>query len=276
MRPPWRPHPLRRLIALCREVLERLLMLEIVDRALVVGAQAFSALIPLLIVTASIDPGDGPTFADKLIERLDIEGEGARVVRQTFAAPADGTTVTIFGALLVVFSALAFTRALQRTFELTWGLARRGMKSTGWGLLWLAFLVAYGSLVPVLQDNVDGTARLMLALIGSFGMWLVTPYILLARRLPWRRLVVQALLTAVGMTIASACAALYVPRAITSAADQFGAIGVAFTMLTLLWGAGLVIVVAAALGAAISLRSWPASPGSVTPRSSSSSVAPSS
>jgi membrane protein len=40
-----------------------------------------------------------------------------------------------------------------------------------------------------------------------------------------------------------------VPRAMSQSAQQFGTIGVAFTLLSLLWGAGLVIVVGAALGA---------------------------
>jgi hypothetical protein len=42
-------------------LVKRLLELEIIDRSLVVGAQAFSALIPLFIVLASIGARGGPT-----------------------------------------------------------------------------------------------------------------------------------------------------------------------------------------------------------------------
>lgn len=274
MAAPWRPRPLRRFVALARALLERLLTLEVVDRALVVGAQAFSALVPLVVVLASLDSG-GRSFADRVIRRFGLEGEGADVVRQAFAAPAGGGTVTVLGAALVLFSALAFTRAVQRTFELTWTLERRGMKSTGWGLLWLAIVSAYSWTIPAIQDSFDGTARLVSGLVASFGLWLVTPYVLLARRVPWRRLLLQATLTAIGMTILTAGAALYVPRAISSSADQFGAIGVAFTLLSLLWAAGFVLVVAAALGAMVALPSWPVPAESAAERHSSSSVAPS-
>ena len=79
-------------------------------------------------------------------------------------------------------------------------------------------------------------------------LWLLTPYLLLDGRVPWRRLVPQAGLCAVGVTILGVGCAIYVPRAMSSSAAEFGAIGVAFTLLSVLWAAGFVIVGAAAIG----------------------------
>jgi membrane protein len=70
----------------------------------------------------------------------------------------------------------------------------------------------------------------------------------LGRRLPWRRLVLQASLTAVGLVALGIWSAIYMPRAIESSASAYGAIGVAFAMLTWLWGYGIVLVVAAVYG----------------------------
>jgi membrane protein len=258
----------------CRGILERLLELEIIDRSLVVGAQAFSALIPLLIVLSSFGSRGGRSLADGVIDRFGLSGDGADAVRQTFAVPADDTTITFFGGLVVVYSTLAFTRALQRTFELAWALPRRGMKGTGWGLLWIAFIAAYWTVVPVFDDDLPSPLGTAAALAASFLLWLITPYVLLARRVPWRALVVQAALSAIGMTLLGIGALIYAPRTINSSAAEFGVIGVAFVLLSLLWAAGFVLVTAAAIGSYITLPTWPrVSPGSVTPPSSSTSPA---
>jgi membrane protein len=243
--PPQKP------IAVTRRLLERLLDLEVIDRALVIGAQAFGALIPLLIVFASVGFRSGRSFADDLVHRFELSGRGAATIRETLTSPAEGAGLTVLGVLLVVFSSLSFTRALQRTYERTWGLDRRGLRGTGWGLLWLAVFAVYWTLVPKLDPLFTGHADLIATIIGSFVVWLVTPYLLLARRVPWPRLVPQALLTAIGMTVLGLGAVLYIPHAMSTAATDFGGIGCAFTLLSLLWAGGFVLVTAAALGSYI-------------------------
>lgn len=226
------------------------------------GAQAFSALIPLLIVLASLSSRDGSSFADAIVKRFDLSGDSADAVHTAFAAPASGSTVTIAGVLLVVFSALSFSRTLQRVFELTWGLPRRGMRGTLAGLRWLALVVVYFALHPLLGSVFHGLIALVLSLAGAFVLWLLTPYLLLDGRVPWRRLVPQAALCAVGATVLGVGCAIYVPRAMSSSASEFGAIGVAFTLLSVLWAGGFVVVGAAAIG---SLDWRPSSSPDVTP-----------
>ena len=155
---------IRQLVARARRIVERLLAIEIVDKSLVVGAQAFSALIPLLIVLASLSSHDGSSFADAMIERFALSGDSADAVHAAFAAPASGSTVTILGILLVVFSALSFSRTLQRVFELTWGLPRRGMRGTLAGLRWLGLVVIYFALHPLLGGSLHGV-------VGSRSRW---------------------------------------------------------------------------------------------------------
>jgi membrane protein len=220
-----------------------------------------------IIMLALVELPRGPA-------RFDLHGDAATAVHSTFAAPADDSTITVLGGVVVVYSTLAFSRALQRMFEHTWRLPRRGVKGTGWGLLWIGLFALYWALLPTVDDGLPRVPRIVAGLAGGFGLWLLTPYLVLARRGPWRLLVPQAALTAVGMTVLSAGAVLYVPRAIESSATEFGAIGVAFTLLSLLWGAGLVLAIAAGIGAYLAMPTWSrASPGWVTPPSSSTSPA---
>lgn len=116
------------------------------------------------------------------------------------------------------------------------------------GLLWIGFFVAYASLHPVLDELVDATAGVVLSLAGAFLIGLVTPYLLLGRRLPWRRLTLQAWLTAGGLALLGIWSAIYMPSAIESSAAAYGAIGIAFALLTWLWGLAIVLVAAAVYG----------------------------
>jgi membrane protein len=218
-----------------------------IDRSLVLGAQAFGALIPLVIVLQVVEPGT-TSIATDLIERFDLEGEAADTVRQVFAVPEDETTITALSVLVLVVSVLSFTRRLQRLYEATWELGSRGLRGSGWGLAWIGFFALYGSLYPALDGVVDGPASVVLSLAGLFAVGLLTPYLLLGRRLPWRRLLLQAALTAVGLVALGVWSAIYMPRAIESSASAYGAIGVAFALLTWLWGYGIVLVVAAVYG----------------------------
>lgn len=229
-------------------MVDRLMAFEIIDRSLVVGAQAFSALIPVLIVIASWGARDGHSMGASMVRRFGLSGEGAQAVQRAFASPAEGTSLTVAGVALVVVSALSFTRRLQRLFEATWGLDRRGLRATTWGLGWIVLFAFYWSLFPPVNDALHGVLRWVVSLAGTFGFWWATPYVLLARRIPSRRLLLQGVLTAVGMTALTAAAAIYAPRAVTSSAEEFGAIGVAFSLLSLLWAGGFVVVLAAVLG----------------------------
>ncbi len=83
---------------------------------------------------------------------------------------------------------------------------------------------------------------------------MLTPWLLVGRRLPWRKLVFQALLTAWACSpSASPPPSTRRARSAGAAAD-FGVIGVAFSLLTLLFCVMFVFVTAAAVGA--TLAEW--------------------
>jgi len=238
---------LGRAVAFVHRLVDPLLRFNLLDRSLALGAQAFVALIPLMIVLQSTQPEDD-AMADDLIQRFDLEGDAATVVREAFTATDDQTTVTAFSILLLVVSVLSFTRRLQRLYEESWELEARGLRGTGSGLAWLLVFAAYVSLHPALDQLVARRGGIALSLAGAFAVGLFTPYLLLGRRLHWRRLVLQATLTAAGLGALGIWSAVYMPRSIEASASAYGSIGVAFALLTWLWGLGIVLVVAAVYG----------------------------
>jgi membrane protein len=142
----------------------------------------------MLIVLEAVEPGDAG-IADDLITRFDLRGSAAEAVKEAFEVSSEPTSTTTLSALVLIVSVLSFTRRLQRLYEDSWGFEQRGLRGTGWGLVWIAVFAFYASLHPALDALVDNLASIVLSLTGVFLFGLLTPYLLLGRRLPWRRLI---------------------------------------------------------------------------------------
>jgi membrane protein len=226
----------------------RFIELGAFDRSMALAGQAFAALLPLLIVCGTTAPGDD--LANELIDRYRLSGSAADTLRTAVAQPPD-TGISAIGVVLLVISALSFTRALQRLYVNAWRLEKLGVRGNGWGLAWLALFVGFWSLQPVIVGVFDGVVAFTVSIALSTLLWLWTPWLLVARRIAWRRLLPQAFLTTVGLAGVTIAAAIYLPRAFASASEQFGILGVAFTLLSLLFALSFVLVAAAALGATL-------------------------
>jgi membrane protein len=232
----------------------RFLGVQGLDRAMALSAQAFSALIPLLIVYSSVAPKkDGNDFATELIDRFDLTGSAAATVRAAFTSSSTvKNSISLLSLLLVIVSALSFSRGMQRLYEGAYRQPTLGMRNTARGLAWLLLLVIYASVRPLVADIAPGTVpKIVVSLTLGAILWTTTPYLLLGRRLDWHDLVPGALLTVVGMTALSVTSVVWFPRSITVSAEQFGAMGVAFALLSWLFAAGCVLVATATGGAVI-------------------------
>ena len=239
-----------------RDWVARFFAVQAFDRAMSISAYAYTALFPLLIVYASLLPRTGnKSFADVLVERFDLTGPTAQSVQLAFA-PAGHvrSSVTALGAVLLLVSALSFSRGMQRLYEAAYGLPNLGMRNTLRGLLWLAILAVVAVLRPVVTGPFSGWARLAVTLALAIGLWLLTPYLLLGRRVRWGRLVPTSLITAVGMTGVGIWSVLWMPRAFTASAQQFGIAGIGFAIMSWLFAVSVIVVVATAGGAMIADR----------------------
>jgi membrane protein len=255
--------PLRVLLAPAGPVgawLERLVAVQAADRAVAIGAQAFGALIPLLIVYSSVVPVvDSRDFATSFIERMGLKGSAAQTMRDVLIPPTGvASGVTAISFVLVVVSALALARAMQRLYEVSYELPASGFRGTPWHLLWIAMIPVYLTLRPLLSDLAGGWWHIAGSLLLGAGAWLATPYILLGRRLRWPQLIPGAAFTSLGMTALGGASLIYLPHSVSSSARHYGAIGVAFSLLSWLVLAGFVLVGTATAGAVAlkQLEAW--------------------
>jgi membrane protein len=235
--------------------LERLVSVQVVDRGVALGAQAFSAIFPLMIVYGAVVPfAEAHNFAEQLIKRLHLTGAAAQSVRTAVAPPESvAHSVTVLGFVVVLISALSLARALQRLYELSYELPSVGVRGTPWHLLWIALLPIYISLRPLVAEIAGGLWHVVSSLLLGALMWLATPYVLLGRRMHWRRLLPGAVLAATGMTALSIGSLIYLPHSVSSSASRYGTIGVAFALLSWLILTGFVLV-GTATGGAVALE----------------------
>ena len=74
------------------------------------------------------------------------------------------------------------------------------------------------------------------------------PWLLLANRVPVRRLIPGGVVFALAMLVVRPASEAYLPRALEESADQYGSIGVAFTYLASLYVLSFVFLAAAIIG----------------------------
>jgi uncharacterized BrkB/YihY/UPF0761 family membrane protein len=148
----------RRLIEIFRRSFQRFLVLEGFDRSMALAGQAFAALLPLLIVVSAVSPTSGEDAASAIIDRLELKGSSAAVVRQAVAQPdAVRNGFSLLGILILTISALAFTRALQRLFVKAWELDKLGgVRGNVWGLYWPLAFCCFWLLQPLVVGVFDG------------------------------------------------------------------------------------------------------------------------
>lgn len=232
--------------------LSRFLAVQGFDRAVAIGAQAFTALFPLLVIVAALRGSGDESLGEELIELLGLRGDAA-VSAQQALAPISGVedSASAVGGVLLLASVLSLSRAVQRLYEHALGLRPLGLRSTGYGLLWLLTVVIGIVIGDAAYDASEGVVRLAISLSIATVIALLTPYLLLMRRVGWRSLLASALMTAVGVLVFASLSSAWMSQTVEQWASRFGVIGVAFALLSWVTGAAFVLVIGVCGGAVI-------------------------
>jgi hypothetical protein len=149
-----------------RDWLARFLELQGFDRAVALAGQAFTALVPLLIVYGAITSNaSGRVFADQLISvpSASAAPRPRTCGRRSRLRPTSRAASAARGDLLV-FSALSFTRALQRLYQLAWEQPSLGMRAAKWGLIWLVIAVVTMTMRPLVLGGLHRVVRVVLSI----------------------------------------------------------------------------------------------------------------
>jgi len=230
--------------------------LEPFDRAMTLAAQAFTSIVPLVIVALAVLPRpDANRLGDRVADALALPSNTRSALLG--ALPEDTEQAATFGVvslLIVLLSATSFSRALTRMYAKAWSVRGPGWHSP-WR--WIAAVVAIASgtvALEALQLAAEGsTARLAGAMLVTFVvnsvLWIWVPSVLLARAVRWQMLAPGGVLMGAASIALYFASRLYMPPALSYAARTFGELGVAFTAIGWLFAVAFVLIVATVLGA---------------------------
>ncbi|MFE0476332.1 YhjD/YihY/BrkB family envelope integrity protein [Streptomyces sp. NPDC058947] len=232
-------------------LVDRVVSVNIFDSATRIAAQCFLTAVPLLLVVGAYAP---PALRDQVTESVsDVFGLTGQAKAELHAAfqppPEDLKQATgVVGGLMVILSATAVSRAVQRLCRRAWQLPRAGLSVAPWRwlawiVLWLGALVAQGWLGSVLGVALGFVVTLLI----ETALWWWTQHLLLGGVIRWAPLLPGALITAAAVSGLSVTAHFYMPRALNRALEAYGSAGSVFVLLSWL----IVICVAVALGLSV-------------------------
>ncbi len=234
----------------------RFILLEGFERCIVLSSQAFTALIPLLILVSTLAPADQEDLiSDTIIRKFGLSGGSADAVEQLFTAPAAATSsLSVFSALLLIYSGVSFTRRLGAMYRGAWEQEKEGVRSGLFATLGLFVLIVEVVLAYVIRNLVarlplDWVWAIPITAITGAVLWTSIPYLLLNRQVHWRRLAVGGATTAVGTALLTMATTIYMPPLVERYTNEFGLFGITMALIGWLLAASYILVVCTVFGA---------------------------
>jgi membrane protein len=242
-------------------VQRRLVQADLANQALILAALALSLLLPVLVTIAALVPlGAADSLPAVVGARLGLDPAAVDDLQSLF--PSRETVrgaSTVIGTLFTLLSAYAWPTALQRGYEIAWGVPSRGWRGLWRPLVWLTAFAAAGALLLVLpQTGLADPWRTILLLvlwtpiIFVWSWW--TQHFLLRGAVGWRLLVPGAVAMTVGLIGMRAFAAVWLSASISSNYERYGPLGIVFMLLTWLIALSVVMLGGPVLGAALHER----------------------
>lgn len=250
--------------------------LELFDRAMTLAAQAFTSVLPILIVASSLRGSLNPEADSMFAENLGLDDHTADLLKQSIPREVGGVTFTqVFGVLLLIIAATAFARALERCFRRIWKTPKAPIRfAWRWVVAIVAILIGIVLLVMT-RHVVRGAGALSVlefiieAAIWSV-LWWVASWIVINRSVSLRALLPGSVLAGLGFAVATVVGRVYLPGVLASSAEEFGVLGLAFSYIGWLFVLMSVLLVAVTIGRDIHLTMI----GQLSSRSGETAAAP--
>lgn len=232
-------------------IVAQLKALDVFNWTTIFGAELLWSALPFIILLGSLA---NERIDDDLSRHIGLNSKGAHIVRSLFRNSPTHAVVPIVTGLLFAFAGvIAVVASLQTLYERVFDQEHRGWRDLPRYLAWvgilLGALIAEGSINgperraagPVVQALVTFVA------VAIFFVW--TIHFLLAGRVPWRRVIRPALVTALLWVALTFFSSAYFSTTVIDDTKTYGTIGAVFTFLTWFILIGSVIVLGAACGA---------------------------
>ncbi|MEE4024112.1 hypothetical protein V1Y59_13590 [Gordonia sp. PKS22-38] len=236
-------------------VLRDLAVNDITDRAMTLAAQAFTAVLPMVILMSALPSHDMVAGA------LDGLGINPQQVDLTDSSTPDSVTAFgVLGALMVVAGATSLSRALGRMYVSIWRVAK--LPLSGWwrwvvvilllpiGVVAQGFAASlHGLTVTGMTVDGYGLVGVILEIAATFVIWTsmftLLPRLLVSSQVPMRLLALNGAVTGALITVFLVGSRIALPAFLTETTQHFGTLGLVFAAISwLFFFAGIVVVCA--------------------------------
>jgi membrane protein len=228
--------------------------IELFDRAMTLAAQAFTSVLPVIILIAVLRPRRPDDLGAVIAEQLGLPPGAQRALLESLPEAAEASaSFGFFGALVVLLGATSFSRALERMYARIWDVPRPGLHGS-WR--WLAALLAVVVALVVIRFTRGVLDALPVPVLwqatASAAVWAVVwslvPWLLLKGQVALRLVAAGGVPTGLALALTGLPGSVYLPIALGAGARQFGALGIAFAYIGWLFVLSMVVVVGAVLG----------------------------
>ena len=216
----------------------------LMDRAMGFAALAILTLIPLLVVIAAANPAPERGLAGWVTDGMGLTGSSAVAVTLIFSAPARVLGATsVFSALLLGVSGVAFAGSVQAGFERIWSLPAGPWHKVWRQLVWLAVLTAYIYAEATVGTATHGGLAVTgaVAVVAGIAFFWWGLRFLLVGRVSYRAALPGAVATIAGLGGLRVFSGLVFEPLVASNAASYGALGTVLIVQSWLIGVGWVI-----------------------------------
>ncbi|AZG48172.1 YhjD/YihY/BrkB family envelope integrity protein [Gordonia insulae] len=235
-------------------ILRDLAVNDVTDRSMTLAAQAFTSVLPIVILLTALP---SHTVITKALSGLGIDPDSVDFVKSD---PGSITTIGIFAALMTIAGATSLSRALGRMYVSIWQVTK--LPISGWWR-WVVVIfalpvgvVAQGFAAPLHTLTVTGWT------IGGYGpigvglevlatfliwatMWTALPRLLVSSQVPMRLMALNGAVTGVFITVLLVGSRVFLPAILGETTRHYGTLGVVFVAISWLFFFAAIVVVCA-------------------------------
>jgi membrane protein len=177
-------------------------------------------------------------------------------VEQLFAH-SGSSSIGVFSAFLLLFSGVSLTRRMQRMYQQAWrldppaGLGRALNAVLGLTALVLGLGLLYVARALTESLPLGDVLLVPVSVLASALVWISVPWLLLDRRVAWRRLAPAGVLTAACTAAYGVASIVYIPRLMETYSRRYGLFGVTLALVG--WLLCIAIIIVAATAVAVEL-----------------------
>ncbi|GAB1642212.1 YhjD/YihY/BrkB family envelope integrity protein [Krasilnikovia sp. MM14-A1259] len=228
-----------------------LVRVQIFDRSMTLAAQAFTSIIPVLILMGALV---GPGESSRLVDLAGLPAAAGSLFVDAIRQGGLGA-FGVVGSLLVLVSSTGLARALGRAYCAVWEVrqAPSGPRAT-WRwfatVLTLAVFMVGSRLMGWVthQLPMPRLSNSLLLFAADCGVAVLVPSLVLGSAVRTRLLATGALIFGLAMLVLRPAGEVFLPRALHTSADRYGTIGVAFTYIGWLYVVAFCLLLTAILG----------------------------